>query len=474
MSSNRRFALTGVLVIAAGVLAGTAGIALGVSAATTTEISADLAYLCSFPSGDHVVGVDIAATLPATAVAGSRVQPTGVRLSAMLPRQVVSDLAHLGAASVAGSAALGVVETGVRDPAGGQKGLRHAVTAQWRSQARPAVPLPQAGRLRLAWPATSAVATAGSAAAMTFMSAGLVLSLTPAKADGGATTPATLRVACALRAGASRRLAAIPVTAVSPSARASGAPPLQPRSRHKPKFPKGCGKITTSGAGVATCGYLTGYSDVAKLFGAALLQPRGPAKPGLVNVDFGQRHKLAGGKLIVYSTGELYYRGRHELPPVTATFLAFRFVPVTATILLTELTPIRIVSASGIKAPPYPIKVTASTKISIRISGVRVNGLPLKVGGGCRTVRPVRLVLIGRGDNTIPPRGYTVSTGGPLTGMLTIPPFTGCGVTENLDPLLTGSISGSGNFVKLTQGKLCGPSQPKNWTCPPPVPEPLR
>jgi len=86
----------------------------------------------------------------------------------------------------------------------------------------------------------------------------------------------------------------------------------------------------------------------------------------------------------------------------------------------------------------------------------------------------VRLVLIGRGDNTIPPRGYTVSTGGPLTGMLTIPPFTGCGVTENLDPLLTGSISGSGNFVKLTQGKLCGPSQPKNWTCPPPVPEPLR
>jgi hypothetical protein len=105
---------------------------------------------------------------------------------------------------------------------------------------------------------------------------------------------------------------------------------------------------------------------------------------------------------------------------------------------------------------------------------VTVNGVPLRVGAGCRTVRPVRLVLIGKGDNTIPPRGYTVSTGGPLSGMLTIPPFTGCGVSENLDPLLTGSISGSGNFVKLTQGKLCGPSQPSNWTCPPPVPKPLR
>jgi hypothetical protein len=26
--------------------------------------------------------------------------------------------------------------------------------------------------------------------------------------------------------------------------------------------------------------------------------------------------------------------------------------------------------------------------------------------------------------------------------------------------------------VKMTQGKLCGPSQPANWVCPPPVPKP--
>ena len=38
---------------------------------------------------------------------------------------------------------------------------------------------------------------------------------------------------------------------------------------------------------------------------------------------------------------------------------------------------------------------------------------------------------------------------------------------------ITGSISGRGNFVKLTQGKLCGPSQPQNFVCPPPVPKPI-
>jgi uncharacterized protein DUF6801 len=468
VGSRRGSALSGALVLIAGVLAGTAGIALGVSAPATTRVSPHFAYLCSFPSGEHLVGVDVAATFPATTVAGKPVRPASVRISAWLPEQAVSELAHIGATSVAASATLATSETAVS-----QTSAAHAVTAQWYTQARPGVPIKQGAGVRLAWPATAPAAIVGGGSAMTFTAAGLVLLLRPARADGTATTPATLRVACALANSSNGRLAVIRVAGTSPSARASGAPA---RSRHKANFPKGCGKIKVVGTGTATCAYLTGFSDVAKLFGAAALQPKLPAKPGLVNVDFAERHRFADHKreLVVSSTAELYYKGRRELPPVTATFLAFRFVPVTATILLKEVTPIRIVSTSGITAPPYPIFVRTSSKISIRISSVKVNGVQLKVGGQCRTAKPVRLVLIGRGENTFPPKGYTVSTGGPLTGTLTIPPFTGCGVTENLDPLLTGSISGPGNFVKLTQGKLCGPSAPANWTCPPPVPPPQR
>jgi hypothetical protein len=176
----------------------------------------------------------------------------------------------------------------------------------------------------------------------------------------------------------------------------------------------------------------------------------------------------------VRSTARLFYKGKPELPPITATFLAFRFIPVTATLLIRELEKISIVSASGIKAPPFPIRVVATTKISIGVSNVKVNGVPLDVGPHCGIATPATLKLIGKGVNGPPPRGYTVPTGGALAGVLTIPRFSGCGVDENLDPLFTGSISGRGNFVKQTQGKLCGPAQPSNWVCPPPVPKPLR
>jgi Family of unknown function (DUF6801) len=464
-AGSRRSVLPAALVLVAGVLAGTAGIAAGDAGSGTTDISADLTYNCQFPSGSDAVSVAVAATFPASVAPGQRVQPTGVQITAGLPRTAVADLTRLGASSVSASGTFTAIET-----AQGK-----SVIAQWPAQAPAAYPLPARGGLKLAELATAPPATAGSPGTITFSAGDLVLDLKPEKADGTATTPATVRVPCALSTDANGTLAAITVAAANPSPTPSGSPSSPARSQHKPKgIPKGCGKIKVVGTGTATCGFITGYSDVAKLFGAALLQPKRPARPGLVNVDFAESHQFKKGKLVVHSTAELYYKGRHELPPVTATFLAFRFVPVTATLHLVELTPISIVSVSGITAPPYPITVRTTTKISVRVSGVRVNGVPLDVGPHCQTASAVKLDLIGKGQNTLPPKGYTVPTGGPLAGRVTIPRFTGCGVSENLDPLLTGSISGPGNFLKVTQGKLCGPTQPANWTCPPPVPKPLR
>ena len=462
---SRRSVLPAALVLVAGVLAGTAGIAAGASSSSTTNVSANLTYSCKFPSGTDAVSVTVSATFPASATPGQRVQPRGVWITTGLPSKAVADLTRLRAASVTASGTFTTIETA----------QRQSVAAQWPAQAPAAYPLPATGGLELTEAATAPPATAGSPGTITFAAGDLVLDLKPRKADGTATTPATVPVTCALRAGANRTFAEITVAAASSSASPPGSPSGPARSPHKPKgIPKGCGKIKVIGTGTPTCAYITGYSDVAKLYGAALLQPKRPAKPGLVNVDYAESHQFKHRKLVVHSTAELYYKGRHELPPVTATFLAFRFVPVTATLHLVELTPINIVSVSGITAPPYPITVRSSTKMSVRVSGVRVNGVPLDVGPRCQTARPVTLDLIGMGDNTIPPKGYTAATGGPLSGRVTIPRFTGCGVTENLDPLLTGSISGSGNFVKVTQGKLCGPLQPAGWSCPPPVPKPLR
>ena len=77
-------------------------------------------------------------------------------------------------------------------------------------------------------------------------------------------------------------------------------------------------------------------------------------------------------------------------------------------------------------------------------------------------------------------RGYSLSRGGPLDGEVTIPPFTGCGVGEDLSPLFTASVSGPANTVKQNQGapcasgipddpaKLCTPDK-QPTTIPPPL-----
>ena len=414
--------------VAVATIAGAVGIAADAASATQ---AVSLAYTCAFPAGTDQVGVQIAATV----ASGARIGPIDLRITTRLPRAATAT--YSGPVRVADL--LTVTEA--------SKSAK-PVTLTWPTSAVSAVA--PAGDSSLTTSGTIQATPALRPGVVTF-TAGRLLMVLYFRAG------ATVRASCRPTGGAAR-FASQTVTAVV----------ARPA---KLKLPPGCAHIKPVGSGTPTCGYITGYSDVAKLIGAALLQPPPPGKPGLVNVDFGERPVFKPGKLIEYSTGELFYHGRHQLPPVTATFLAFRFVPVSATLHVTELDPIAIVSVSGI-LPPFPITVTGTTKVAIRVSGVRVNGVPLAVGPGCRTRSPVKLIVVAHGKNTIPPHGYTVPDGGVLSGSVTIPPFIDCGVTENLDPLFTGSISGRGNFVKMTQGKLCGPSQPQNWVCPPPVPKP--
>lgn len=461
-------------VVTAITLAGAAGIAADAPGASAAQsVSADLSYRCQFPAGAQPgrafpASVTVVASFPATAPAGQPVEPIGLHLTAQLSAAATAYLTSLGATSVSGSGTLASAQASTT------KTSKHSsarLLAQWPLRLNPAhlvggEPL-QLAAITLTGPDATPVTTGQppkpGLATITASSLAFDLSLA-----GTATRPATLnlvQLSCAPASPSGIKLASVQL---------HQARNARPAKKKKIKFPAGCGKIKVVGDGAATCAYLTGYADVAKLIGAALLQPAAPAKPGLVNVDFAEHHKLAHDKLIVSSKGELFYKGKPELPPITATLLAFRFVPVTATLLIRELGPIIIISASGITAPPFPITVVATAKVSIQITNVKVNGVPLAVGPHCSTASPVTLRLIGKGDNTLPPRGYTVPTGGPLQGRVTIPRFSGCGVGENLDPLFTGSISGKGNFVKQTQGKLCGPAQPSNWVCPPPVPKPLR
>lgn len=210
-------------------------------------------------------------------------------------------------------------------------------------------------------------------------------------------------------------------------------------------------------------------------------------------------------------------------PPVRATFLAFGFTPVTATVHIQEqvsggkLVPVietgyqrykhynELTGKLSSGSPPgrgcsgipadvcsfnfcqragavntcsdYVITVTAA--VTLRLSDVTVNGTPLDVGSHCQTTGPLytpgnptadpgndRVVLQGGTNPSEPspqweslgsPDGGGVFHGGAVAGYVTIPPFIRC-VTpsgDNLGPLLDATVSGPGNYTKMTAGAAC-------------------
>jgi hypothetical protein len=221
------------------------------------------------------------------------------------------------------------------------------------------------------------------------------------------------------------------------------------------------------------CAYTDGYNDVLKLNGAGLINP------GFINLSVNARlaYNIADNYFQTDNYGELYYHGVHEFPPSRTTFLSFGFEPVSATLHLIEIGTINAVAIgpyNGSICPhACPVITTVSSYLYIRLTNVTVNGVPLNVGAGCGTA-PFDAIVVGTSASTPP---YSVTGGGPLTGIIDIPSFTSCGVGEDLDPLFTASISGPSNASLLTQGPVCfilGGGTCEAKTGLPPVPKPLR
>jgi uncharacterized protein DUF6801 len=466
-------ALASGLILAAGALAGTAAVTADAASITgPQQVHQQLAYTCRFPSGAAPTAVTVDATFPAAVTAGQAIQPSGVTVTVALPAAVTAGLRRGGAATAAGAAGLATQAT----PAGG---AGKPVTLHWRTQTAHPARIPATGGLALATGGSVPAVTVTAPGRVIFAAAGLALTLIPRTSSGAATSPPTLAAACTPSPGAATRLVTVPVVGgVAAPASPSPSPSPATRPGHRRPAPKGCGHIKVVGSGSPSCAYVTGFSDVRKLKEAAFLQPKPPAKPGLLNVDFGEKTKVVkthkGVQIIARSSARLYFHGRAQLPPLQATFLAFGFMPVTASLQLTELTPIKILSVSD-DFTPFGIKVTSKTTISLRLYGVTVNGTPLDVGPHCQVASPIELTLIGVGHLLPRPSGYTVPGGGPLTGTLTVGRFSGCGVGEDVNPIFDGSVSGPHNFTILTQGKLCFPTQPPSTSiCPPRPPKPIK
>jgi uncharacterized protein DUF6801 len=438
--------------------------------ASTTSLT--LAYACRFPAGTYQVGARVTASYPATATAGAgvgrAVRPASLTLSVTVPAAVLPSIGPPGAAiAVTGRLAI----------------TSKAAPAVWASLAAASAPLPAAGQGLRSGPmlatAPLPALTATKAGPMTVTAGSLKLQFTKqgtGTSGSGGAVGAAINAACTLQQGQDAALATIAVrqaaanTAAKPSH--TTCPPL-PRGGLKlnPRFPlprRPRGATVTHPPPALGCAYIVGYADVRKLNGAALVGP------GLANLAIGDRvvFNLGSGYFEEDSAGQIDYRPCHNcrivhaLPPARATFLAFGFMPVSATLQLTEIGTINIIGVGTTTA----LKTnTAWSLMALHVSDVKVNGHPLAVGPHCQTVRPLLIKLTGLGAGRHP---YTLQGGGPLTGQVTIPPFTGCGVTENLDPLFTGTVSGPRNFARFTQGSICSPVG--DLGCPPPIPKPRR
>jgi len=467
-----------VAVLAASGLA--AGAAPASGAQDTAAPGASLIYRCGFPSGTRPVQVTVRAVLPAGTKTAKPIQPTAVSLTMALPPAAVSGLAALPPAAVSAHTRLTVSAS--EGPSG--------TSVVWPGSTRRPVPRPSHGGLTLTTAGTVPPVTVSPAGEVILTAAGLSIAFTagqaavpapgPARspapaASGTATAPggtaqAPLLANCTLAPGQHAALGAVVVTgkahraAQRRAAVTTGKCPKLPPGGLKlnPRFPPPPHPPPTFEAHSPSqgCAITTGYADVRKLNGAALIAP------ALTNVELTVTALQNTNKNVDYfeldNVAQLDFHGLHQFPPSTATFLTFGFVPTTATIELIEHGTINIfaVGPAGIQSHCRPNRwrtcdniAKAYSRLSVRVvpGSVKVNGVTLDVGSHCETPQ-FDAVLTGS-SATNPP--YFVQFGGPLLGTVTIPKFKNCGVTENLDPIFNAAISGPQNFNLLTQGAVC-------------------
>ncbi|MBA9004303.1 MULTISPECIES: DUF6801 domain-containing protein [Thermomonospora] len=472
-------AAIGGLVLTAGLLSGSGAVA------AARDVDVSLRYQCPQGGGLQVVTVRIRSSLPETAAAGKPITPGKATVTATVPAGALAELTKAGAATVAGSMSPGLLvdpsPTGRLDqpnleiaPAPLREGEDLTVTA---SGALPAV-------------------TPAAGGPLVFSAGQLTVELRGRKSDGAATVPGAVSLTCTPALGQnatlgtvfvegtertppSRRTTPQPGTGTRAQPPSGGATPEKPDDlgdfcpdpidfrAPKPEylppnadFPDDIEYVGDRAdpvnhpgwvefmnpQGQQGCAMLYGYSNANKPGGATPVNGTAYLRPAI-------RFVFNGDEKINYASQ--YSIGKFYPQSSRASFLTYGFMPSTATM---EIIPVGEVDVMGIG--PFNAflpgarteKTVAYSKVMIRLDDVEVNGTPLDVGDNCRTARPIDLKLEGRGDTN---PSYTVQGGGVMQGFIDIPEFTGCGVGEDLDPLLTSSVSGKRNYVRMVQGPLC-------------------
>lgn len=183
-------------------------------------------------------------------------------------------------------------------------------------------------------------------------------------------------------------------------------------------------------------------------------------------------------------------------PPFTVRTVAFGAIPVEASVQLVQrrttdgLPEPLIMSANtdtyrlqppGRPSPRLNTDALIEDVLAVRLTGLVVDGVDLKLSGRCQTAEPGKLKLLGRGywqgdpeiDNAKPwlTGNFVATQGGLLTGTIDIPAFAGCTTAsgDDVSPLVTTAVSGPSNPLSLNvSAPICATPGPNQTIIPPP------
>ncbi|WP_157420305.1 hypothetical protein [Actinomadura kijaniata] len=472
-----------------------AGLTAGIPPALA-DIGADVPYLCITSVGTHRIGVEVAAAKVGPGRTGQQIRIGDVAVALTIPGDAVRDFlgetagdppAGAVGVPVSGTALLGVsVVQGARSadlswppfPVSGDRVLPEGDERERR-------PVKMTGKVK----APSLVPD--SPGTVTLAAGELVLSLT----DGGTAgrrqaircapeKPATLgRIHVRADAAPSPRRSPradenttpatnvdcreIPAPGTDPDHALNEHPYLREVFR-KPPPPPGRWETFDAPRNLPYCIRAAGFANVRKLgaatpIGAQTLLRRGVK--GVRNAD--------PERSVNYSEQYSYFT-THAVPS-TASMLGFGFMPTRAVAHVEQVRPPgrdangrpypvtgnlrNAVATNGQIGSPRDDEAWGRSYVAMRVGGVDVNGVRLPLGPRCGT-GPTPLKIYSFLGNVRTGRVF-ITSGSTFTGEVTVPDFTGCGVGEDLSPLLTASISGSGNQVRLETGRWCSARNPQ-------------
>ncbi|MFD4191452.1 DUF6801 domain-containing protein [Amycolatopsis thermoflava] len=345
--------------------------------------------------GPVEVPVSFSATFAETVAQGANVPVSDAAVTIVVPAAAVDALRDSGGTSVDASAA---VELSVAQQAGTQE---LTVTGLSTSE----IPLPADGELRITLPGRVPPIAAGAGPVTVSLT-----SLAPKLVVRGETLHADL--ACTTDPAANGELARVAVTAPA-------APPI-------PDVVVPDVAAAVAEAPLLTAKFLVdGTSHIAKM-GSDLVLEQGTFDAGLFTGDVPNTIRIEGDL---------------NLPKSSSYFVAFRFMPVTSDVELPQDG--KATGTADISGGLFTPTIDMTIRVNLVVSNVKQDGVPIAVGPDCRTVSP--LVIPMKGQTSLVPGSKST-----MESTFDIPAFSGCGVSEDLDPLLTGLISGPGNRMTTT------------------------